>query len=173
MFFFSFMFFCTFLFILFHSFLFFVRSKLFFTSYYSYSNCLLFVILSCQLQFIDVNLCLHSTPSHSSALVHHSSTFQTCSCLLLLLWLCIGTPTCPPFCFVQIWEWEVKVQGLNFIYKVKFLIFSFSLFQCFVYVFISLFICVFVSFGSMKYVILVLCLLIIQHFCCLLCVGFV
>jgi hypothetical protein len=74
---------------------------------------------------------------------------------------------------VQIWEWEVKVQGLNFIYKVKFLIFSFSLFQCFVYVFISLFICVFVSFGSMKYVILVLCLLIIQHFCCLLCVGFV
>jgi len=102
-------------FFLFHPFLFFVHSKLFFTPYYSYSNCLLFVVLSYQLPFIDDNLCFHSfvfvysclfmfsyyfllmlfylrlllfTPSRSLlALVHHLNIFQTCFCLLLLLWL--------------------------------------------------------------------------------------
>jgi len=209
-FFFSFIFFCTLFFLLFHTFLLFVHSKLFSTPYYSHYDCLLFIVLSCQLPFIDVNLCFHSfvfvyyclfmlshyflfmffyvrllsfTPSHSlSALVHHSNTFQTCSCLLLLLWFYIGMPTCPRFCLCKFGNGKFKgfkVQGLNFIYKIKFFI-SFSLFQCFVYVFISLFICVFVSFENEicycslnMYVMFILCMLIIQHFCCLLCVGFV
>jgi hypothetical protein len=123
-------------FFLFHLFLLFVHSKLFFTPYYFYFYCLLFVVLSYQLPFIDVNLCFHSFVfvwcclfmlSHYflfmfflcsivvvhpfSLIISSCSSFKYLPNMLLFVDLALALhwyAHLPPFCFLQIWEWEVN-----------------------------------------------------------------